>query len=219
MQWLTSNTDCREAAGTGSDLVFIPFDFEVLPNTTEFVSYIDDAVSPLYFGYRSTSGWTSHYTSPIWVNEHIVMAYRELVARSGGYLSEEEMSNYSSKGIVAIDLATMTETMIADRRSAGDTTKMGNWFISLQNENYLVLNPLTEQEFVLPAAMIPCIVQDSVQISNQGNYVAVVHNCFHDGIEARPEARLFVYHIDQLGSPLLENLFDFNQVDLLGFSD
>jgi len=214
MKWLTSNTACRESIGTGSDLVFIPFDFEVLPNATEFVSYIDDVISPLHFGYRPTSGWTSQYTSPIWIDNEIAIAYRTLSAISGGYLTQEEMENYSSKGIVAIDLATMTETMIFDRKSAGDTTKIGNWFISRQDENYWVLNPITKQEFVLPAAMIPCVVQDSVQISNRGNYIAIVHNCSL----ADSEAHLFVYNVDQLDMPLLESIFDTPQVNLLGFS-
>lgn len=210
--WLASNTGCFESSGTGSDLIFIPFDFDVLSNATETVNYIDEIVPPLHFGHRPTSGWTSRYTSPIWVNNQIAVAYRELAPISGGYLMNGEMESYSSKGIVAIDISTMTETMLADRSSADNTTQIGNWFISRQNEDFLFFNPLIDKEFILPATMMPCVVRDSIQISTQGNYIAIVHNCTFEG------THLFIYDTSQLDDPLFDRAFEMMQLTHLGFT-
>lgn len=213
MTWLTSNTDCFESPGTGSDLMFVPFDFEVLSNATGSTRYIDEIMSPIHFGHRPISGWASAYSSPVWINEQVVVAYRMLSPISGGYLSLEEMESYSSSGIVAIDISTMTETMLVELDSANNTTKMENWFISRQNEEYLLINPLIDANFVLSTGVIPCIVRDSVRLSTQGDYIAVLHNCSEDG-----GASLFVYSTEQLGEPLFEQSFEIPQVTLLDFS-
>lgn len=214
MTWFTSNTDCFESLGTGSDLMFIPFNFEVLSTATGFASYLDEVVSPLHFGHRPISGWTSTYSSPVWINEQVVAAYRRLSPISGGYLSIEEMVSYSSSGIVAIDISTMTETMLADLSSRDNTTKIENWFISRQNEGYILMNPLNQENFTLPTEMIPCIVRDSVRLSAGGSYIAILHNCSPNG----SGASLFVYDTEQLDEPLFDKSFEIPQVNLLDFS-
>jgi len=215
MQWLTSDTACHESIGTGSDLIFVPFDPDILPNATEFVQYIDDVISPIYFGFRPTSGWTSqYYAMPIWINEHIAVTYRTLTPISGGYLNDDDLVRYSSSGIVAIDMRTMTETMLAERVWSSQTIQIKHWFITNQADHFIFFNPVIDKEFTLPATMIPCLMQYSVQLSSDGNYIAIIQNCSFD----ETGAQLLIYDTNQLDNPVFHQSFEMPQIELLGFS-
>lgn len=176
MEWLASNTTCFDAAGTGSSVIVIPFNPTPL---TAAGLRIDEVISPLRFDWRADSSWISTYSVPEWIDASTLIVHRQLVPISFGYLSDEQIAEFSVKGLIQIDLDTFSETLLPSTHFDETTYRIDKWFVTQDEKtgSITAFDPHTNRKFTMPASINSCPISYALRIEDQGDFIAVLNAC------------------------------------------
>jgi hypothetical protein len=175
MHWLASDTACLVGVGESSALRLIPFDIDTLEDEHS----IDQVIYP--FDIQPSAGWSSRYSTPLWIDSETFMAFRSMTPLTFGYFSDNTLS---SSGLIRYNINTYSETFFLE----GDyDLRLGDWFVSRDS----AYNPRLDKLLQIPWSILSCPASYALRLDSSGSYIAVMNVCYPPDSEEPYTLRLY----------------------------